>query len=111
MNSNCQSPWSDARERCSELEFIVTGEHTLERAHKVPSLRNVAERAPFMHAGQFASLADVLDHYNRAPGAPTGHSELRPLRLNALELRQLEAFLRTLSGPIVVHGSVLASTR
>jgi cytochrome c peroxidase len=107
---NCQSRWSDARERCSELEFIVSGEHTLERAYKVPSLRNVAERAPFMHAGQLASLADVLEHYNRAPVAPTGHSELRPLRLKALELGQLEAFLRTLSGPIVVNGPALATS-
>ena len=99
---NCRSLWSDARERCSELEFMVTGEHTLDRAYKVPSLRNVAERAPYMDAGQFATLADVLDHYNRAPAAATGHSELRPLRLKAIELRQLEAFLRTLSGPVVV---------
>ncbi|MCC7031563.1 MAG: hypothetical protein IT179_01880 [Acidobacteria bacterium] len=79
----------------------MTGEHTLDRAYKVPSLRNVAERAPYMNAGQFATLADVLDHYNRAPAAATGHSELRPLRLKAVELRQLEAFLRTLSGPVV----------
>jgi len=100
---NCRSQWSDARERCSELEFIVTGAHTLDRAYKVPSLRNVAERAPYMDAGQFATLADVLDHYNRAPAAATGHSELRPLRLKAVELRQLEAFLRTLSGPVVVN--------
>jgi len=107
---NCRSRWYDGRELRSELEFIVTGEHTLERAYKVPSLRNVAERAPFMHAGQFASLADVLDHYNRAPVAPTGHSELRPLRLKALELRQLEAFLRTLSGPVVVNGPALAKS-
>lgn len=99
---NCRSLWSDAREQCSELEFIVTGEHTLDRAYKVPSLRNVAGRAPYMDAGQFATLADVLDHYNRAPVAATGHSELRPLRLNAVELRQLEAFLRALSGPVVV---------
>jgi cytochrome c peroxidase len=101
---NCRSQWSDAREHCSELEFIVTGEHALERAYKAPSLRNVAERAPYMDAGQFATLADVLDHYNRAPAAATGHSELRPLRLKALELRQIEAFLRTLSGPVVVSG-------
>jgi len=101
---NCRSRWSDARERCSELEFIVTGDHTLDRAYKVPSLRNVAERAPYMDAGQFATLAQVLDHYNRAPGASTGHTELRPLRLKPIELRQLEAFLRTLSGPIVVRG-------
>jgi cytochrome c peroxidase len=99
---NCRSQWSDARERCSELEFIVTGEHTLDRAYKVPSLRNVAERAPYMDAGQLATLADVLDHYNRAPAAATGHSELRPLRLKPVELRQLEAFLRTLSGPVAV---------
>jgi cytochrome c peroxidase len=97
---NCRSQWSDARERCSELEFIVTGEHTLDRAYKVPTLRNVAERAPYMDAGQFATLAEVLDHYNRAPAAMTGHSELRPLRLKPLEMRQLEAFLRTLTGPI-----------
>ena len=70
----------------------------LERAFKVPSLRNVAERAPYMHAGQFATLAEVLEHYNRAPSAPSGRTELKPLRLNPAELRQLEAFLRTLSG-------------
>jgi cytochrome c peroxidase len=99
---NCRSQWSDARARCSELEFIVTGEHALDRAYKVPSLRNVAERAPYMDAGQLATLADVLDHYNRAPAAATGHSELRPLRLKPVELRQLEAFLRTLSGPVTV---------
>ena len=106
---NCRSGWSDARERCSELEFIVTGEHTLDRAYKVPSLRNVAQRAPYMDAGQFATLADVLDHYNRAPAAATGHSELRPLRLKARELRQLEAFLRVLSGPVVVNGHAPAT--
>ena len=108
---NCRSRWSDARERCSELEFIVTGEHTLDRAYKVPSLRNVAERAPYMDAGQFATLAEVLDHYNRAPAAATGHSELRPLRLKPVELRQLEAFLRTLSGSVVVGGPAATSRR
>ncbi len=100
---NCRSQWSDARDGCSELEFIVTGEQTLDRAYKVPSLRNVAERAPYMNAGQLVTRADVLDHYNRAPTATTGHSDLRPLRLKAVELQQLEAFLRTLSGPIVAR--------
>jgi cytochrome c peroxidase len=100
---NCRSQWSDARSRCPELEYLVTGDHTQARAYKVPSLRNVAQRAPFMNAGQFATLFEVLDHYNRAPQAATGHSELTPLRLNRDELRQLEAFLRTLSGPVRVH--------
>jgi cytochrome c peroxidase len=100
---NCRSRWSDARSSCAELEYLVTNDHTLERAYKVPSLRNVAERAPFMDAGQFQTLAEVLDHYNRAPKAPRGHSELTPLRLNRDELGQLEAFLKTLSGPVVVN--------
>ncbi len=95
---NCRSRWSDSRSKCAELDFLVTGDHVLERAFKVPSLRNVADRAPYMHAGQFTTLSAVIDHYNRAPEAPAGHSELEPLRLNAQERRQIEAFLRSLSG-------------
>jgi cytochrome c peroxidase len=95
---NCQSRWSDTRTGCKELEFMIVGSHEQERAFKVPSLRNVADRAPYMHAGQMASLAEVLDHYNRAPAAPAGHTELEPLKLNAHERRQLESFLRALSG-------------
>ena len=70
------------------------------RQFKPPSLRNVAERAPYMHAGQFGTLQQVLDHYNRAPAAPEGHSELRPLSLSSTEIDQLVAFLRTLSAPV-----------
>jgi cytochrome c peroxidase len=99
---NCRSVWSDARQRCPELDFLITADHRLARAYKVPSLRNVAERAPYMHAGQLATLGDVLDHYNRAPAAQRGHSELEPLHLKATELRQLEAFLHTLSGPVTI---------
>ena len=58
-----------------------------------------------MHAGQFATLAEVLDHYNRAPAAPAGRSELEPLRLTPDELRQLESFLRTLDSPTLVDGA------
>jgi cytochrome c peroxidase len=95
---NCRSRWSDSRSKCPELEFLVTGDHVLEGAFKVPSLRNVAARAPYMHAGQFSTLTEVVDHYNRAPNAPAGHSELVPLRLGAQERQQIEAFLRSLTG-------------
>ena len=95
---NCRSRWSDSRSTCAELEFLVSGDHVLDRAFKVPSLRNVAERAPYMHAGQFSTLSQVVEHYNRAPKAPSGHSELEPLRLSAQERRQIELFLLSLSG-------------
>lgn len=97
---NCRSRWSDAGESgCAELDVLPAPGAALERAFKVPSLRNVAERAPYMHAGQFSTLAEVLEHYNRAPAAPAGGSELKPLGLSRAELGQLEAFLRTLSEP------------
>jgi cytochrome c peroxidase len=96
---NCRSKWSDAGPAaCRELEFMPAPSHEQERAFKVPSLRDVANRAPYMHAGQFVTLGETLEHYNRAPAAPAGHSELKPLNLNEAELAQLEAFLRTLSG-------------
>jgi cytochrome c peroxidase len=96
---NCLSPYSDATpDDCPELRFMVAEGHELERQFKAPSLRNVAERPPYMHAGQFATLEEVLQHYNRAPVAPAGHSELTPLQLSETELNQLVAFLHTLSG-------------
>jgi len=98
---SCASRWSDARGGCPELDFLAPPAAGHERAFKVPSLRNVAARAPYMHAGQFGTLAQVLDHYNRAPTAPAGRTELHPLRLDAAELRQLEAFLRALSGEVI----------
>jgi cytochrome c peroxidase len=102
---NCLSKHSDAKpEDCSELRFAVTDGEELLRAYKTPSLRNVAERAPYMHAGQIASLGEAIAHYDRAPRAPFGKSELKRLRLSAAERRQVEAFLRTLSAPAVITG-------
>lgn len=94
---NCKSKWSDASpEQCAELEFLVADGHELVRAFKTPTLRGVAARPPYMHAGQIKDLDAVLDHYNRAPPAPEGHSEVVPLKLSAKELRQLRAYLETL---------------
>jgi cytochrome c peroxidase len=107
---NCRSRWSDAKPgECSELEYLAPATAALERAFKVPSLRNVAERAPYMHAGQFATLREVLEHYNGAPAAPAGRTELKPLGLNATELRQLEAFLRSLSGGLAAPAKFLSA--
>ena len=106
---NCLSQWSDAGpEDCSELRFVTSTGEQLEAAFKPPTLRNVAESAPYMHAGQYATLAEVLNHYNHPPLAPLGHSELEPLGLTARELTQLESFLLALSGPLNVTPELLA---
>jgi cytochrome c peroxidase len=94
---NCLGPYSDAREGdCPELRFMAADGHGLLRAFKTPSLRGAAGRPPYMHAGQIATLADVVAHYSAAPAAPAGHSELRPLSLSETERRQLMAFLASL---------------
>src|SRR5919108_2867704 len=86
---NCLSIYSDAEpDDCAELRYMVADTHQLERQFKPPSLRNVATRGPYMHAGQFATLEEVLNHYSTAPVAPAGHSELQPLHLSQKQIEQ-----------------------
>ncbi|HEX6017312.1 MAG TPA: cytochrome c peroxidase [Burkholderiaceae bacterium] len=69
---------------------------------KVPSLRNVALTAPYMHDGQLATLDDVLAHYselNLERLHADGERILEPLHSSAGEKADLLAFLRTLSDP------------
>ena len=97
---NCLGPYSDDPARhCAELEFARTGVDLI-GAIKTPSLRNLENTAPFMHKGQLATLAAVLDHYNEAPDAMIGHNEAKPLGLSQRELRQIEAFLQSLAAPV-----------
>ena len=97
---NCRSLYSDdSSSRCDELDFARTGADLI-GAFKTPSLRNLNNTAPFMHKGQIATLADVLEHYNDAPDAMIGHNEAEPLGLGERELRQIEVFLMTLAAPV-----------
>jgi len=105
---NCLNEYSDAKEDdCAELKFANTKHTATLGAFKVPSLRNVAETAPYMHSGQFSTLAEVMLHYNAAPKAHIGHNELLPLNLQQTELEQIEAFLHSLSSPPGVAADLL----
>ncbi len=67
---------------------------------KVPSLRNVALTAPYMHNGSLATLAEVVRHYselNLERLHADGESILKPLRLTAEESADLVAFLKSLT--------------
>lgn len=102
---NCLSQWSDAEpSECVDLRFILTDSPELDAAFKTPTLRNVAEMAPYTHNGAFSDLAGILEHYNRGGLGSgigiIGHNDLLPLNLTDEQLGQLEAFLRTLSGGI-----------
>jgi len=98
---NCLSIYSDAQPgQCAELNFLIAEGDQLMRQYKPPSLRNVSERGPYMHAGQFATLEEVLKHYNTAPEALAGLSELEPLNLSEKEIAEIIAFVKTLVSPI-----------
>lgn len=93
---NCLGAFSDDPDRaCSELRYMRDGTELI-GATRTPSLRNLGDTAPYQSRGQFATLGEVLDHYNEAPDAMIGHNESKPLGLAGWQLRYLEAFLETL---------------
>lgn len=95
---NCLGKFRDGgEEACGELRFMQKSSPELVRAYKTPSLRGVAERPPYMHAGQFASLEQVVGHYATAPKAVEGETEIHPVALSDREKAALVAFLKTLS--------------
>jgi cytochrome c peroxidase len=97
---NCLGVFSDADAAdCLELRF-ARDENDLVGAHKTPTLRNIAATAPYMHGGQLATLSEVLEHYSEAPTSMLSHNEAKPLGLRPAELRQLQAFLLSLSAPL-----------
>jgi cytochrome c peroxidase len=84
---------------------------------KIPTLRNLAYSAPYMHDGRFATLDEVIDFYDEGPkGSPTMEPILREkankrletlghwgLNLTPEQKADLKAFLLTLSDPTFVE--------
>lgn len=99
--ANLLGAYNDDRERTS-----ATGTRHLRIEHRnwgefrVPSLRNVAKTAPYMHNGHLATLRDVVRYYselNEERLHADGEKILRPLRLSQAEQEDLVAFLESLS--------------
>ncbi len=68
---------------------------------KVPTLREAARTAPYMHDGSLATLEEVVEYYDRGGNQnPALDEDLRPLHLTAEEKQALVAFLHTLSGSV-----------
>ena len=92
----------------------VTGNPTDVGKFKVPFLRNIALTAPYMHDGRFATLEEVVEHYNSGVKmhqnldhrlrAPDGNSPRR-LNLSNTEKAALVAFLETLTDQELVTAS------
>jgi cytochrome c peroxidase len=66
--------------------------------YRVPTLRNVALTAPYMHDGSMPTLDAVLDHYVRGGSrSPRQDPRIRPFTLTAAERADLLAFLGSLT--------------
>jgi cytochrome c peroxidase len=97
---NLLGPYSDdpRRTTATGTKHVVL-EHRNFGEFKVPSLRNLALTAPYMHNGRLATLRDVVDHYsNISPDRlhSDGEAILKPLKLNEGESKDLVAFLESL---------------
>lgn len=76
----------------------LTGKEEDNALFKVPTLRNIALTAPYMHDGSVNTLEEVIEHYNKGGYAHPNKSELiKPLGLTKQEKADLLAFLHSLT--------------
>jgi len=81
--------------------FIVTRRDQDLSAFKTPTLRQVADRAPYMHDGSVASLEEVVEYYDRGGNRNSNlDTELQPIGFTKEEKQALVTFLRSLSGVV-----------
>lgn len=93
---NTAGPYSDAASRLSGL----AQQPALRGRFRTPTLRNVAVTAPYMHAGQFPTLAAVVAFYNAGGGNVDGvtrSAEMKRLELTAAQQADLVEFMTTLT--------------
>ena len=104
--AQCHSGWNFSDGQFHDIgipsedvgRFGVEADESLRHWFKTPGLRNIADRAPYMHDGQFSSLNQVLRHYNRFVRRATLSPEMRNVR--ARGGRDIIAFLQSLTSPV-----------
>ncbi|MBC8172325.1 MAG: cytochrome-c peroxidase [Chitinophagales bacterium] len=85
---------------------VITGNKKENGLFKIPSLRNVAFTAPYMHDGRFGSLEEVVDFYSEGVNACTnidskmGFAHQHGNKLSCEEQEKIIAFLLTLSDSV-----------
>jgi cytochrome c peroxidase len=93
---NFAGAWVDQRHPQAEPVFADTGTGGRLR---VPTLRNLRATAPYLHDGRFATVDDVLDHYETVAADPASDVRLRRAPLTTGDRADLVAFLRSLDEP------------
>ena len=79
--------------------YLVSRQPRDKGAFKTPTLRSIAETAPYMHDGVFKTLEEVVDFKEAGGGGnPNLSPLLKPLNLTTAEKTDLIAFLNALTG-------------
>ena len=91
---------------------VISGRAEDQGRFRVPSLRNVALTAPYMHDGRYDSLQQVLDHYAGGiqPSPTLDPSLAAGVSFSASQREALLAFLDTLSDETFIHDRRFAET-
>ena len=106
--SGCHTGWDFTDETFHDIgtSKIDIGRGSIEPANplapfafKTPSLRDAAQRSPYMHDGEYATLEEVVTHYvGGGIDRPSRSPLLRPAPLTPDDVADLVAFLNTLTG-------------
>jgi cytochrome c peroxidase len=92
---NFNGNWRDSKGVTGEAAFANNGVGN--QPMRVPTLRNIALTAPYMHDGRFGTLEAVLDHYASVAEQPASDPKLRTFNLSPDERADVIAFLRALT--------------
>ena len=87
------------------LDLVTKDEGRRDGNFRIPSLRNIALTAPYMHDGRFNTLAEVVEHYDNGVQAHPALDDkfknpdgtIKRLNLTSVEKKALVAFLHTLT--------------
>jgi cytochrome c peroxidase len=109
---NFAGNWHDAQGATGRPSFANNG--TGAKLIRVPTLRNIALTAPYMHDGRFTTLAAVLEHYSRLGERAQAHEggardhRLPQRPLTDAEGVELGAFLESLTDESFVRRYAVA---
>jgi cytochrome c peroxidase len=94
-----------------DARYSVTGEILDKGKFKSPTLRNIALSAPYMHDGRFATLEEVVEHYNSGGKESSTIDPLMKhvgtgLGLTSQEKEDLVNFLQTLTDTAFISNPI-----
>jgi cytochrome c peroxidase len=103
--AQCHTGWNFSDDKFHDIglpsddigRFGVVADESLKHGFKTPGLRNIAERAPYMHTGEIGTLQGVLQQYRRFIRRDTLSPEMRNVRTRGGG--DIVAFLETLTSP------------